>query len=684
VGFIDTMIIEIWPQVDNNNSSSHSQSLTISNLINNFPFTSQRYDQTTVLNQICAAFNSGYKYIILEAPTGFGKSPVAIAIAMTLGSSYICTSTKDLQTQYSRDFPYLKVAKGKNNFPCLVKEDFIKNGTYQCGICISDNANECYHTTVEYGPCITNESFKDSGCKYRSFLKDYKISNKGTKNEELFIDEDTKNYYQKEYSQWLHLRNLKEKNPWKPCEYFNQLNMALTSSHSIFNYSIFLGLLPNKKSITERELLVLDEGHLLETEIVKFRGLTISKRRWKRYIHDLKIIDYGYDDIENWIDFLIEVETKMLDLTGNSSLAESLAIERKVKYNYWKGKMSSKEEGKKNNNNNNNRRKIVSASDLFDSDEEIAQKYADDGSISRKSAANLGDELTIDAIRDTERLTRTINNILTNQNNWIVSDVKKDNYEVVKVELKPLDISTYCKAVFEKCSKTLIMSATILNYKAFCRSVGLDPDKVKFIQIPSDFPLEHRPIIPLNVAYLNYNNLQSNEVKLAIAKTVDSLMTLHNNHKGIIHTTSYEQLNFIKENISQTNARRLLVTDPEIQRDDVIFQHTKSTMKPTVLISPSLHTGLDLKDELSRFQIITKVPYPNKSDRWTNAKRDVDAEWYYWQTALKLIQAYGRSVRSKDDWARTYILDSAFGYFVKKNKDILPNWFIQAIRGRLR
>jgi Rad3-related DNA helicase len=156
--------------------------------------------------------------------------------------------------------------------------------------------------------------------------------------------------------------------------------MALTSSHSIFNYSIFLGLLPNKKSLPERELLVLDEGHLLETEIVKFRGLTISKNRWKRYIRDFKIIDYGYDDIENWIDFLIEVETKMLTLTGNSSLAESLAIERKVKYNYG---------GKKNNHNK--RTKIISASDLFDSDEEIAQKYADDESISRKSAATLGE-----------------------------------------------------------------------------------------------------------------------------------------------------------------------------------------------------------------------------------------------------------------------------------------------------
>ena len=145
-------------------------------------------------------------------------------------------------------------------------------GTYQCGICISDNANEWYHTTVEYGPCMTNQSFKERGCKYRSFLKDYKTSNKGTKNEDVFIDEDSRNYYQKEYSQWLHLRNLKEKRTdWKPCEYFDQLNMALTSSHSIFNYSIFLGLLPNKKTLPERELLVLDEGHLLETEIVKLR-----------------------------------------------------------------------------------------------------------------------------------------------------------------------------------------------------------------------------------------------------------------------------------------------------------------------------------------------------------------------------------------------------------------------------
>ncbi len=604
---------------------------------------------------------------------------MAIAVAMTMGSSYICTSTKDLQTQYSRDFSFLKVAKGANNFRCLVKEDFIKNKTYRCGVCASDDIDECRHTSVEYGPCMTNESFQDHACKYRTFVKDYKVTNKGTKDEQIYINKSDEINYQKEFSQWLHLKNLKYvKKPreWKPCEYFNQLNIALSSSHSIFNYSNFLAFLPNSKIFHPRELLVLDEGHLLETEIVKFRGLSITKRRWKRYIQDLQMVDYGYDDLEQWTEFLIELETRMLTLVGNTPMIELIALQRKIKYNFrgitngeYKSKLPAASKDKR----------IISASNLYDSDDEIAQKYQENISISN---LNISEELAADAIRDTERLTITINNILSNPRNWIISEIKKEDYEVVKVELKPLDISPYCKHVFEKCSKVLIMSATILNPKAFCRSVGLAYDKeVKFIQVKSDFPVENRPIYPMNIAYLNFNNLQLPEIKSSITKTVDNIMTIHKNDKGIIHTTSYEQLNFIKEKISQENTRRLLVTDPEIQRDEIIQEHINS-IKPTVLISPSLHTGLDLKGELSRFQIITKVPYPNKNDRWINAKRNSNEDWYYWQTALKLVQASGRSIRSKEDWAKTYILDSAFGYFVNKNRNILPDWFIQAVKGR--
>ena len=52
-----------------------------------------------------------------------------------LGSSYICSATKDLQTQYVNDFPFLRAVKGMNNFSCLIKGDFIKNKTYACGKC---------------------------------------------------------------------------------------------------------------------------------------------------------------------------------------------------------------------------------------------------------------------------------------------------------------------------------------------------------------------------------------------------------------------------------------------------------------------------------------------------------------------------------------------------------------------
>ena len=47
-------------------------------------------------------------------------------------------------------------------------------------------------------------------------------------------------------------------------------------------------------------------------------------------------------------------------------------------------------------------------------------------------------------------------------------------------------------------------------------------------------------------------------------------------------------------------------------------------------------------------------------------------------TGIQLVQAYGRSVRSKDDWAKTFVLDKLFTSFVKSNK--LPLWFTEAIQ----
>jgi Rad3-related DNA helicase len=665
-------------------------SLNTIELIKNFPFSHRRDNQVRVLNEICEAFNSGYKYILLEAPTGFGKSAVGVAVALTLGSSYICTSTKDLQAQYNRDFPFVRMAKGMNNFPCLIKEDLIKNGLYNCGACSSSFASKgrtntfCPHTTVDYGPCLTSTSeIAQNGCIYKPSVWEYNVINRGTREEQVFMGSNHRKTYQAKYSDWIQAKNLNQsRGEWSPCGYYDQLNIATNASHSIFNYSMFLKLLPNEKNIAPRDLLILDEGHLLETEVLNHTSFILSKNKWKRYIPSFSIINYGYCDSEIWVDFMIQLEAKMLALLCDVQKIKELFVSRKQDYTWIsKGIIRTIRnrntkitdffvDGEKFEDNlattpNNNDNKIEELEDT------VAEYLA-------KGISN--QELAEQALTDTEKLTQTINAILSNPKNWIVSNIKKEeDGEVIEVELKPLDISTYCKAIFNRCSKTLVMSATILNSKAFCRNVGLNTDDVKFIQVQSGFPIENRPIYPLNIAYLNHNNLQLQEIKSSVANAVDNIMTVHRKDKGIIHTTSYEQLNFIKWNISEDNLQRLLVTDPDIQREDVIAEHTTSP-KPTVLISPSFYTGIDLKDNLSRFQIITKIPYPNLGDRWINTKRHIDKEWYHWQTALRLVQAYGRSVRSKEDWAKTYILDSAFTSFINRNRNLFPNWFRQAIK----
>jgi superfamily II DNA or RNA helicase len=87
------------------------KTLSVKEYLENFPHTSFRNNQDDVIRQICDAFNSDCKYVILEAPTGFGKSAIAMTVARTLGSSFVCTATKDLQTQYTYDYGFLKVAK---------------------------------------------------------------------------------------------------------------------------------------------------------------------------------------------------------------------------------------------------------------------------------------------------------------------------------------------------------------------------------------------------------------------------------------------------------------------------------------------------------------------------------------------------------------------------------------------
>ena len=99
-------------------------------------------------------------------------------------------------------------------------------------------------------------------------------------------------------------------------------------------------------------------------------------------------------------------------------------------------------------------------------------------------------------------------------------------------------------------------------------------------------------------------------------------------------------------------------------------------------MSSSLNEGVDLKDDLSRFQIIVKVPFLSLSDSRTKVKRDLDSKWYLAETFKKFVQQCGRSTRNSKDFSITYVLDNKFLYWfgvAKKNK-----WFSKNFISRIK
>ncbi len=107
--------------------------------VNNFPFPKFRQYQREKIVEIVEAFNSGYRWILLETPTGFGKSPVNVALGRTLRSFYI-TPQNLLLDQLVSDFPDLALIKGRRHYVCAEQPSFNcddgpckRDKNYQCG-----------------------------------------------------------------------------------------------------------------------------------------------------------------------------------------------------------------------------------------------------------------------------------------------------------------------------------------------------------------------------------------------------------------------------------------------------------------------------------------------------------------------------------------------------------------------
>jgi len=87
-----------------------------------FPTLGPRYDvPRPVQEQILLELYSDLRRLnMVEAPTGIGKSAIAMCLGKMINSPFtvICTATISLQDQYDRDFPECVRLVGRNNFDC--------------------------------------------------------------------------------------------------------------------------------------------------------------------------------------------------------------------------------------------------------------------------------------------------------------------------------------------------------------------------------------------------------------------------------------------------------------------------------------------------------------------------------------------------------------------------------------
>lgn len=228
-------------------------------IIENFPFKEPRTGQLDIIQNIEDAISKGYKYIVLEAGTGTGKSAVATTLANIYGSAYILTMTKQLQHQYFKEFGF-PIVKGRSNFSCLM------GGS---------------ESTCDMGVCKTTVNSKKFFCPF-SITKVPKLTST------LAFEDSFGNdiYY----------------NSDNHCNYWEQKANAINSPITLMNYDYAILELNYVKHFGTRSLLILDEAHNIENKLMNSLELTLSNQRLEKDIKR-KISKETLKDgsVEDWI-----------------------------------------------------------------------------------------------------------------------------------------------------------------------------------------------------------------------------------------------------------------------------------------------------------------------------------------------------------------------------------------------
>lgn len=497
--------------------------------------------------------NQDKKFVMIDAPTGVGKSFAAVMIAdwyrkeVTKGAKVdIITNTKLLQDQYTGDFDFMASLKGSNSYWC-------KKNSMPCG--------------------------------------ESKMINKVKgKNCQLCPHSMAKNA-------------------------FVSSIVGLTNYHLITAYAMYT---PDILLDRGARLLIVDEAHSFEETFCDFIASSFS--------------EFTLTRLGVWEDWMEKDLVEIMTIRQLADYVSTVIIPRLL--NVITDSIDQAKEAR-------SKKKKAEFARKADHCDKAMCKYNR-------------------FIKDEDNFSR----------NWVF-EKDLDNNGKTKILVEPIWANLYLKQMFwDLYDHVIFMSGTILNPDMMSFLMGIEKEETSYLALPCPFDAEKRPIIYAKFGKMSYHE-KADTFRIAVP-IIQRILEKNKDNKGIIHSGNYQFNKWIKEAISD---ERLLIHS-SLDREDTLKHHLRSDDN-TVLVSPSMMTGIDLKDDLSRFQIILKVPFPHLGSTKIKKRLETNSEWYNWKTLIEIVQSYGRSIRNEEDWAETYILDSCFDQVLGNQ---LPEYFRQAIR----
>lgn len=243
------------------------------------------------------------------------------------------------------------------------------------------------------------------------------------------------------------------------------------------------------------------------------------------------------------------------------------------------------------------------------------------------------------------------------------------------IKLRPVDISEAPPLFWPReVQKVVLLSATIGPKDIEALGIGRNR-RILYIECKSPIPHSNRPIIALDTVSVNRATMESGEAVEKLAREIEAIAEYHQGEKGVIHAT-YQLATKLRGALSSD---RFIFHDRHNKAEQYATFRSSDPAEGKVLVASGMYEGIDLPEDLGRWQVIAKIPWQSLGNPAIRHLAELDPDWYTWECLKTTIQACGRICRTPEDYGVTYCLDKTFERLLEEGADMLPGWFRDAI-----